>query len=224
MSGLEVVENQEQFVAVMQVSLTPREYVSDVTSVRQRPSPWPCSSVKVKIKFPLECWLRFTCAPFDVRGFYSKLRIQGQLDSSSGHCSSPRLCQEIQYLALILTDKLVHCVSCAQGKQIAPEVKFYGDSFRWPWRRTLTNWTKWSQFQILHRRVQPSVGTDLTPLFLFSCRRSASRSCSRTSPSSNRTWRLWRTSIPNASSTRRYVVGDSFELHYIPVQSLIDLK
>ena len=38
---------------------TSRIYVFDVTSVGQRSSPWLCNSVKVEIKFHLECKLRF---------------------------------------------------------------------------------------------------------------------------------------------------------------------
>ena len=37
----------------------------DVTSVGQRSSPWPCYNlVKVEVRFPLECKLRFPCAQF----------------------------------------------------------------------------------------------------------------------------------------------------------------
>ena len=43
---------------------TPRKYVFDVTSVGQRSSPWTCNSVKVDIKFHLECKLHFPSAQF----------------------------------------------------------------------------------------------------------------------------------------------------------------
>ena len=38
---------------------TPRKYAFDVTSVGQRSSPWTWNSVKVEIKFHLECKLHF---------------------------------------------------------------------------------------------------------------------------------------------------------------------
>ena len=41
---------------------TPRKYVLDVTSVGQRSSPWTCSSVKIEMKFHLECKLHFPSA------------------------------------------------------------------------------------------------------------------------------------------------------------------
>ena len=46
---------------------TPRKYVFDVTSVGQRSLPWTCNSVKVEIKFPLECKLRFPSAHLMLR-------------------------------------------------------------------------------------------------------------------------------------------------------------
>ena len=39
--------------------MTPRKYVFDVTSIGQRSSPWTRNSVKVEIKFRLECKLHF---------------------------------------------------------------------------------------------------------------------------------------------------------------------
>ena len=41
---------------------TPWKHVFDVTSIVQRSSPWTCYSVKVEMKFRLECKLHFPCA------------------------------------------------------------------------------------------------------------------------------------------------------------------
>ena len=41
---------------------TPWKHVFDVTSVGQRSSPWTCNSVKVEMRFRLECKLHFLCA------------------------------------------------------------------------------------------------------------------------------------------------------------------
>ena len=43
----------------VQISASPRKYVFDVTSVGHRSSPWTCNSVKVRIKFNLQCKLHF---------------------------------------------------------------------------------------------------------------------------------------------------------------------
>ena len=49
------------------INTTPRKYVFDVTSVGQRSSPWTCNSVKVEIKFHLECKLHFPSAQLMLR-------------------------------------------------------------------------------------------------------------------------------------------------------------
>ena len=49
---------------------TPRKYVFDVTSVCQRSSPWTCNSVKVEIKFHLDCKLHFPSAQLMLRQLY----------------------------------------------------------------------------------------------------------------------------------------------------------
>ena len=42
---------------------TPQKYVFGVISIGQRgSSPWPCNSVKVKIKLFIECKFHFPCA------------------------------------------------------------------------------------------------------------------------------------------------------------------
>ena len=46
---------------------TPRKYEVDVTSIGQRSSPWTCNSVKVEIKFHLECKLHFPSAQLMLR-------------------------------------------------------------------------------------------------------------------------------------------------------------
>ena len=43
-------------------SVGQRKYVFDVISVGQRSSSWPCNSVKVEMKFHLECKLCFYVA------------------------------------------------------------------------------------------------------------------------------------------------------------------
>ena len=48
-------------------SVGQRKYVFDVTSVGQRSSPWTCNSVKVEIKFHLECKLHFPSAQLMIR-------------------------------------------------------------------------------------------------------------------------------------------------------------
>ena len=49
---------------------TPEKYVFDVTSVGQRSSPWTCNSVKVEIKFHLECKIHFPSAQIVLRQMY----------------------------------------------------------------------------------------------------------------------------------------------------------
>ena len=43
---------------------TPRKYVFSVTSVGQHSSLWSCNSIKIEIKFHIECKLRFLSAQF----------------------------------------------------------------------------------------------------------------------------------------------------------------
>ena len=70
-------------------------------------------------------------------------RIQGQKSKARLHvCERSRLSQKTQYLASILTDKLVQCrnINCAQGKRCLHSRWFFSwrSEFTWPWRRTLT--------------------------------------------------------------------------------------
>ena len=52
---------------LVSVQQTTRKYVFDVTSIGQRSSPWTCNSVKVEMKFHLECKLHFPSAQFMLR-------------------------------------------------------------------------------------------------------------------------------------------------------------
>ena len=55
----------------IQISLTPRKYVFDVTSIGQRSSLSTCNSVKVEMKFHLECKLHFPSAQLMLRQMHS---------------------------------------------------------------------------------------------------------------------------------------------------------
>ena len=54
-------------VQVLWEERTPRKYVFDVTSVGQLSLPWTYNSVKVEIKFHLECKLHFLSAQLMLR-------------------------------------------------------------------------------------------------------------------------------------------------------------